>query len=107
MSQRAYVYVDGFNLYNRCLKKTPYKWLDLVALARVMLSGASIVKVKYFTARIPARPANPNQAIRQQVYLSALKTSPEIEIYFGHFLSHTTLAINLDPPPKWVRLTDA
>jgi hypothetical protein len=103
MAQRAYVYVDGFNLYNRCLKKTPYKWLDLVALARVMLPGARIVKVKYFTARISARPANPNQVIRQQAYLSALTTLPEIEIYFGHFMSHATLAVNLDPPPRWVR----
>ena len=29
MPQRACVYVDGFNLHNRCLKRTPYKWLDL------------------------------------------------------------------------------
>lgn len=103
MLQRAYIYVDGFNLYNRCLKKTPYKWLDLIALARHLLPGARIVKVKYFTARISARPGNPDQAVRQQIYLSALKTLPEIEIYFGHFLSHATSALNLDPPPKWVR----
>lgn len=100
MSQRAYVYVDGFNLYNRCLKKTPYKRLDLVALARHLLPGANIVKVKYFTARISARPADPDQAIRQQAYISALKTLPEIEVYFGHFLSHPTLALNLEPPPR-------
>lgn len=26
------IYVDGYNLYYGCLKKTPYKWLDLVGL---------------------------------------------------------------------------
>lgn len=79
MSQRAYVYVDGFNLYNRCLKKTPYKWLDLVALARHLLPRANVVKVKYFTARISARPADPDQAVRQQAYISALKTLPSYQ----------------------------
>ncbi len=103
MAQRAYVYVDGFNLYNRCLKKSPYKWLNLVALARVMLPRARVVKVKYFTARISPRPGDPSQAIRQQAYIGALKILPEIEIYFGHFLSHSTLALNLAPPPRWVR----
>jgi hypothetical protein len=27
-------YIDGFNLYYGCLKGSPYKWLDLDALAR-------------------------------------------------------------------------
>lgn len=29
---RTRVYVDGFNLYYGCLKGTPWKWLNLVAL---------------------------------------------------------------------------
>lgn len=29
----ANVYIDGFNLYRGCLENSPYKWLDLVALA--------------------------------------------------------------------------
>ena len=24
------VYIDGFNLYYGCLKRSPYKWLDFV-----------------------------------------------------------------------------
>jgi hypothetical protein len=27
---RANIYIDGFNLYYRALKGTPYRWLDLV-----------------------------------------------------------------------------
>jgi hypothetical protein len=30
--KRTYVYVDGFNLYYRALKKTKYKWLNLVSI---------------------------------------------------------------------------
>ena len=26
----ANVYIDGFNLFYRCLKGTPYKWLDVL-----------------------------------------------------------------------------
>ena len=33
---RAYVYVDGFNLYYGALKRTPYKWLDLGKFCQVM-----------------------------------------------------------------------
>jgi hypothetical protein len=29
---RVRVYVDGFNLYYRALRGTPYKWLDLLAI---------------------------------------------------------------------------
>ena len=32
MALRTRIYIDGFNLYYGCLRQTPYKWLDLVAL---------------------------------------------------------------------------
>lgn len=35
---RAYVYVDGFNLYYRALRGTTYKWLNIRALAESLLS---------------------------------------------------------------------
>ena len=34
---RAFVYVDGFNLYYGALKGTPWKWLDPVALLERVL----------------------------------------------------------------------
>ena len=34
---RAYIYVDGFNLFYRALKGTPHKWLNLAALAKRLL----------------------------------------------------------------------
>ena len=35
--KRTYVYVDGFNLYYRALKKTKYKWLNIEALVKGLL----------------------------------------------------------------------
>jgi len=50
---RTIVYIDGFNLYYRNLKNTPYKWLDIEKFCEsLLLPGTPIVKIKYFTARI-------------------------------------------------------
>ena len=87
---RTRVYVDGFNLYYGALKGTPFKWLDPVRLATLLLPGVCMIDcVRYFTARIsgltdPAAPA------RQQTYLKALDTLPEIELHYGRFLAKNT-----------------
>lgn len=87
---RTYIYVDGFNLYYRALKNTPFKWLDLSGAFRDLLqSRHDILKIKYFTARVSGRPADPSKPQRQDLYLKALKHHcREVEIYFGHFLRH-------------------
>ncbi|MGR3174312.1 MAG: NYN domain-containing protein [Candidatus Scalindua sp.] len=84
---RTTVYIDGFNLYYGSLKHTQYKWLDLDKLCRFLLPRHQINKIKYFTAYVTPRPNNLNMPIRQQIYLRALRTLPNIEIIFGHFLS--------------------
>lgn len=80
------VYVDGFNFYYGAVKGTPYKWLDLEALCRRLLPRDNIVKIRYFTARVSARPDDPQQADRQDAYLRALATLPLLEIQYGHFV---------------------
>ena len=91
---RTFVYVDGFNLYYGALKGTSWKWLDLPALfAKVLQPRHDILKVKYFTARVSGTPADPSKPQRQDVYLRALQHfRPEVEVYFGHFLSHKVRA---------------
>src|ERR1017187_297541 len=90
---RTIVYIDGFNLYYGCLKDTPYRWLDVGALCSHMLRGdAKVVAIKYFTARVKPRPGNPGQAQRQQVYLRALATVPNLSIHYGHFITRPTTA---------------
>jgi len=90
---RTYIYVDGFNLYYRSLKNTPYKWLDLKVLFRYLLDPKhDIQAIKYFTARVSGK-TDPNQPLRQETYLRAIqKLIPEISIYYGHFLSHVVSA---------------
>jgi len=85
---RTYVYVDGFNLYYGALKGTPYKWLDLKALfTNVLQPHNQIEKIKYYTARVSARPDNPDAPTRQDHYLQALQAHiPELEIIKGHFI---------------------
>lgn len=87
---RTNIYIDGFNLYYGKIKGTPYKWLDLGKMCYANLNPTKnkIKKIKYFTALVKPRPTNPDQNIRQQAYLRALLTIPEIEIIYGHFLSH-------------------
>jgi len=87
---RTYVYIDGFNLYYGQVKKTPYKWLNLDSMCRSYLNASNndILKIKYFTALVKSRPQDPDQSVRQQVFLRALRTLPNFEIICGHFLSH-------------------
>ena len=85
---RTRVYVDGFNLYYGSLKGTAYKWLDVASMCDALLPRNRIDKVRYFTARISARPRDPDQPNRQQTYLRALVTDPRVEVHLGHFLTH-------------------
>ncbi|MBK8985772.1 MAG: NYN domain-containing protein [Chloroflexi bacterium] len=94
---QANIYVDGFNLYYGALKKTPYRWLNIAELCRLMLPHDTIKEIKYFTALVNPRPTDPDQLTRQQVYLRALRTIPNLKIIFGHFLTHEIM-MPLAPP---------
>jgi len=97
---RTIIYVDAFNLYYGCLKGTPYRWLNLESLARRLLAANNeIRRIKYFTARVGARPNDPDQPTRQQLYLRALHTLPLVEIHYGHYLSHEVMMPLANPTP--------
>lgn len=86
------VYVDGMNLYYGAIKRpkrTGYKWLNLVTLAcQVLPPGHVVEKLRYFTSRVSG-VLDPNAPARQNIYISALKTLPEVEVHFGNFLAKT------------------
>jgi len=107
------IYVDGFNLYYGALKDSPYRWLDLVALCQRLLPNDHVHRVRYFTANIAARPGDPPAAAqkrqRQQTYLRALQTLPEVSIHLGHYLSKTKRRPLAQPPangPRTVEILD-
>lgn len=84
----ALVYVDGFNLYRRCLEHHPdSKWLDVHALASRLLPGHEVQHVHYFTANLrTGLLADPSTPVRQQAYLRALRTMPErVTVHLGNF----------------------
>lgn len=92
------VYVDGYNLYYGVLKKSPFKWLDPIKLAKLccqisapkhilrQLNGD--VETKYFTAKVLNTSAFEKTAARDQdAYheaLQALYHRPELDIIFGY-----------------------
>lgn len=106
---RVNVYIDGFNLYYGAVKGSPYKWLDLGALCRRLLPNDSIQSIEYFTAIVSARPDDPNVPVRQQVFLRALRTVPDLQIIYGHFLTHSCRMVltGTNPVKKvWVNKTE-
>ncbi|MDR1071026.1 MAG: NYN domain-containing protein [Rickettsiales bacterium] len=84
--QRVIAYIDGFNLFYSCLKGTPYKWLDLVKLCESYLRpDQELVAVKYFTAYISAFNGDLSHVNRQHVYIEALRSISNIDVYLGFF----------------------
>ena len=88
--QRVMVYVDGFNLYFGLRSKgwRRYYWADLRRLAKNLLRPEqTLIAVRYFSARISARPGHSGKRKRQATYLEALETLPDFHIHFGHYLA--------------------
>jgi uncharacterized LabA/DUF88 family protein len=85
----ACVYIDGFSLYHQCFRRTAernhLKWLDLCALASANLPDEDIADVRYYTARVSATPEDPLRASRQDAFLRALATLPNLVIRQSQF----------------------
>jgi len=104
------IYIDGFNLYFRALKDTPFRWLNLRQLAELLFPGDIIQSIFYFTALINARPDNPGQQARQLTYLRAVQTLPGFEIHYGAFRSSIKtrpLAHPIPGLPRYVEILDS
>jgi hypothetical protein len=95
---KTIVYIDGFNLYYRCLKGTAHKWLDIAALSRVVLpKDCDIQAIQYYTARVSGR-TDPEAPKRQHVYLRAISTLPNVSIHYGNFLIRQKWVGLVQPP---------
>lgn len=99
------VYVDGFNLYYAIKSLSGSKWLNLKELAQQVVPSAAVSKVRYFTARVSGA-VDPGAPGRQQVYLNALRTVPEVEIHFGTFLAKGQWRPVLKLPVAQRQMTD-
>lgn len=93
------VYIDGFNLYYGALRNTPYRWLNPETLCQLLLPKNTIGQIRYFTALVSARPNDPGQPLRQQLYLRALAALyPMVSVHLGHFLTHEVMMALVVPP---------
>jgi uncharacterized LabA/DUF88 family protein len=86
-SMSTNIYIDGFNLYHGRVKGTPYKWLDLDAMCRRLLPNHIINRIRYFTARVIGFPHDQGAPQRQDLYLRALTTLPNVSIHSNAFFS--------------------
>ena len=83
---RATIYVDGLNLYYRCLRKTEFKWLDLSLLFTNLLDAKyEINRINYYYANVKVMPDDTKAPERQDVYLKALNTLEYFEPKKGDF----------------------
>ncbi len=83
--ERVTVFIDGFNLYFGINSAYPnFKWLNVYELSQNLLRpNQELISVYYFTARIGN---NPPKEQRQNIYLSALKSTPT-QLIYGHYKS--------------------
>ena len=103
-SLRTTLYIDGFNLYYGAAKNTRLKWVNVVALAEAVLPGLQINKTRYFTALVKSTPSDPQQAQRQQTYIRALETLPNLSVHYGHYQYTRVTAKHCHPPPDTVHV---
>ncbi|MDE2900924.1 MAG: NYN domain-containing protein [Chloroflexota bacterium] len=103
---RTNVYIDGFNLYYRAVRGTPYRWLDLGKLAGLLLPRQQVNRIRYFTALVKNRPNDPTQAQRQQAFLRVLTTVPSLTIHYGSFLEGTKRRPLAHPSPSLPQIVE-
>ena len=90
---RTRVYIDGYNLYYGCLRKTAYKWLDVLALFEHQILPTILYRaepegepaemilhpdcaIKYFTARIIESAAKGEDSVSSQAHYHNALTTP-------------------------------
>jgi 6-hydroxy-3-succinoylpyridine 3-monooxygenase len=112
---RTRIYIDGYNLYYGCLRNTPYKWLDIVALFErcilpsillrcelgdtLISSLSSAPSIKYFTAKIVERVARGSDSVSSQArYHTALRKlyTDDVQIIEGYFSVSKTIVKTVD-----------
>ena len=91
------------------MRDTPYRWLDIGKLVQLLLPQHTINRIRYFTALVVNRPSDARQRQRQQAYLRALQTIPDLTIHYGHLLAKTKRRPLARPPatgPRTVEILD-
>lgn len=109
---KTIVFIDGYNLYYGVVRRTPYKWLDIVRLFQehILLPDTELLEVRYYTAPVLGSLCDdPKSPQRQRQYLQALrKLHPEkLTILEGKLVKSTPILRLAEPIPEAPGLTTA
>jgi uncharacterized LabA/DUF88 family protein len=63
--------------------------VNLAALCANVLPSIRIHRLRYFTALVKPLPSDPQTRTRQDIYIRALQTIPNLTIHYGHYLQST------------------
>ena len=99
-------YIDGFNLYKGSLQGTPHKWLDFLTLFNRLLPDCEINRIRYFTALVKPTSTDPKKRQRQQTYLRAIRTTPNLSVHLGYFQTNPLKMPLARPRPGRSRMVD-
>jgi uncharacterized LabA/DUF88 family protein len=84
--EKVIAYIDGYNLYHG-IRSQGWKWaywLNLHLMIENLLSqNQELITTKYFTTRVSTPE---NKRLRQQKFLEALGTIPEIKFFYGKYV---------------------
>jgi uncharacterized LabA/DUF88 family protein len=84
--KRVISYIDGYNLYHG-LKSQGWKWaywLNIhLMIENILPQNQKLITTKYFTTRVSAPE---DKRLRQQRFLEALETIPEIRFFYGKYI---------------------
>lgn len=72
-------------------------------LCHLVLPGLTINRIRYFTALVKPLPSDPHSRQRQEVYIRALKTLPNLTVHEGHFLQSEVFMPLAAPMPSGPR----
>ena len=98
--RRTNIYIDSWNLYYGCLKGTPHRWINVSELVRLsMPSHYHINRIRFFTARVSARPGDLQEPARQDTLFRALQTLPNLTMHYGNFLTSKPMMHLVTPLP--------
>lgn len=77
------VYIDALNLYYKRLRRSRFRWLDVVKFADLLLTQDHVVRVKLYYAMVKSPPWDRGSHDRQANYLSALRTLDRLDLVAG------------------------
>ncbi len=84
--EKVISYIDGYNLYHG-LKSQGWKWaywLNIhLMVSNLLPQNQKLITTKYFTTRVSVPE---DKRLRQQKFLEALGTIPEIKFFYGKYI---------------------